>query len=200
MSEDTALEKLLDLAAPKLTPATELEHTFNKLVNEKLRRIYLGAIDESSAEWFNIALDYFNGLSSEPINITLNSPGGNVVSMFAIHDAIRASNSPIHILGTGEVASAAVLLLACAHKRMVTQSCCLMSHAGSIDIVELDYRAAKDRRVFDDWQQSEWCVLMGRYTPGKDDKWWAKETAKKAESWFLGGKAIVEAGLADEVV
>lgn len=207
MSEEI-LEKLLDLAAPKLEPATKLQHCLNNLINEDTRTIYLGDIEEHTGEWVTIILDHFNSLSSDPINIKLNSPGGDVLSMFVIHDMIRASKAPVHVVATGWVASAAVLILACGHKRSVTESCCLMSHAGSVGSGEMDRRAVKDRRQWEDWQQKHWCDLMARYTlkpcpktgNPMDAKWWNKITETKAEWWRLGAQQIVESGLADEVV
>lgn len=198
--EHMLAETVVELAKPKLEPASALQHTLSTQVDEPTRTIYLGDIDGGTGEWFSIVLNYFNSLSDKPVNLILNSPGGDVVSMFVIHDAIRSSKAPVHVHGTGWVASAAVLLLAAGHKRTVSESCCLMSHAGSTGSNEGDYRAVKDRRQWEDWNQTHWCELMGRYTPGKDAKWWAKTTANKAEWWLLGGAAIVEAKLADEVV
>jgi len=50
--------------------------------------------------------------SSEPITILLNSPGGSIISMLSIVDAIQLCTCPICIIGTGCIMSAAVPILA----------------------------------------------------------------------------------------
>lgn len=197
-----ALEMLIEAAtSPSLQPATKLQHTLETSVNEEQRRIYLTDIDDSTGNWFCIVLDHFNSISSEPIDITLNTPGGSITSEFTIHDAIRKSKSPVTVLGTGEVCSAGALILACAHKRYVTESCCLMIHEPTVGgDGGLGLKASKDRRKLEDFTLSHWCELMSRYTKDKDAKAWASIVRNKAEFWRLGGKEIVDAQLADEVI
>ncbi len=48
--------------------------------------------------------------SNEPIRMLINSPGGHVESGDTIHDMIRFVDAPIHVIGTGYVASAGVLI------------------------------------------------------------------------------------------
>jgi len=177
-----------------------LGHIADLGVNAKARTVYIGDIDENTAAWFAGVLHYLQG-EDEPISVWLNSPGGDVISMFAIHDLIRDATVPIRMVGYGQVCSAAVLLLACAPRRLVTESCMWMSHEpwGFGDPSDMGLRAAKDRRKADDWTQEWWCELMSRYTPD-DAAHWKRTTERKAEYWLLGGRAIVEAGLADAVL
>jgi ATP-dependent protease ClpP protease subunit len=180
----------------KLLPAPAIAHVANMGVDWQRRVVYLdGEIDESTGSWFWLVLDR---LGPDPLEVHLNTPGGDEVSMFAIHDAIRR-HGQITVVAYGQVCSAGVLLLACAQTRLVTPSTILMSHESTTTQGELGYRAAKDRRKVDDWFHEYWCELMGRYTPN-DAKWWKATTEKKAEFWLLGGQSIVEAGIADRVV
>lgn len=48
--------------------------------------------------------------SSDPITVYVNSPGGDAYSGLAFFDVIKYVNSPVTIIGTGLVASAAALL------------------------------------------------------------------------------------------
>lgn len=48
----------------------------------------------------------------EPISVVLHSPGGHVESADSIFDMIRFVDAPVHILGTGWVASAGALIFA----------------------------------------------------------------------------------------
>ena len=47
-----------------------------------------------------------------PITLFLNSPGGSMTSMFSIIDAIQLCEAPVQIIGTGQIMSAAVPILA----------------------------------------------------------------------------------------
>lgn len=192
---------LPDEVAPELRPIRELAYVVDQGVDPRRRAIHLGEIEEDTGGWFALVLAHLNALSSAPIRLYLNTPGGDTTSMFAIHDAIRASHAQVHVIGTGQVCSAGVLILACGHRRFVTESCCLMSHEPTLGDGELGLRAAQSRRKWEDWTQSWWCTLMARYSPpDKGAAWWQKITEKKAEFWLLGGRAIVEAGLADWVL
>lgn len=181
-----------------LSPAPQLSHIINLGIDWERRIVHVaGELTSESGEWFWTVLERLG--HEQPIQVHLNTPGGDVDSMYAMHDAIRR-HGMITVLGYGQVCSAGVLLLACGHHRLVTESCVLMSHeshGGSSD--ELGFRASKDRRKFDDWQHEWWCELMGRYSP-QDATWWKRKTERQAEYWLLGGKEIVAAGLADQVV
>jgi len=180
-----------------LVPAPELAHVINLGINWKTRTIHLGGeISTESGEWFWTVLDY---LGADPVKIHMTTPGGDVDSMYSIHDAIRRHGN-VTMTAYGQCCSAGVLLLACAHTRLVTESLIWMSHesngyAGG----DLGYRAAKDRRKVDDFQHEYWAELMSRYTP-EDAAWWKRKTERQAEYWLLGGQAVVDAGCADRVI
>lgn len=180
----------------KLQPAPYLAHVAELSVDWRGREIFLDdEIEEETGAWFWTMV---RTLGEGPITVHLNTPGGDVTSMYAIHDAIRW-HGKVRVIAYGQVCSAGVLILACAHDRLVGESTVLMSHEASGEAGELGYRAARDRRKADDWMQSWWCELMARYTP-RDAAWWKRKTERQAEYWLLGGEAIVEAGLADEVL
>jgi ATP-dependent Clp protease protease subunit len=54
--------------------------------------------------------------SHDPIRVVINSQGGHVESGDTIHDLIRFIRSPVHMLGTGWVASAGALIFAAARR------------------------------------------------------------------------------------
>lgn len=178
----------------------ELEKIEAAGVNPESREIYLEEIDESTGLWFIRTLNFLEDQSSEPVRLYLNTPGGDVLSAFAIHDRIHESEVPVKVVGTGNVCSAGVLILACGHERYVTESTMWMSHQPwGFGGWNLRLDEAQSRREADDWLQSHWCNLMARYTP-KTAKQWDKLTKAKAEWWLCGGDAIVKEGLADEVI
>ncbi|HOX32023.1 MAG TPA: ATP-dependent Clp protease proteolytic subunit [Spirochaetales bacterium] len=79
----------------------------------KTRTILLaGEIDKDQGEKVIRQLLLLEGLSaSKPINLLIDSPGGDVDAGFAIFDMIRFVKPPVRILGMGLVASAAALVL-----------------------------------------------------------------------------------------
>jgi len=188
----------VESAAPKLNiPAPEISHIVDLGVDINNRIIYFDDFEEESGQWFLQVVKYFEGKSDEPVNIMLNTPGGDVISMFAIHDIMRNSPLDMIVTGYGQVCSAGVLILASGNKRYVTESCSWMSHEPtSGGDPDLGLRAARSRRKWEDWSHVHWCYLMSCYTP-YSAKWWEKHTEKNAEYWLLGGNQIVEAGLAD---
>jgi len=53
---------------------------------------------------------------STPINLYINSPGGDVDAGFAIFDMVRYISAPVRCISNGLTASAAVVILLAAHK------------------------------------------------------------------------------------
>lgn len=179
-----------------LEKAPRIAHELNLGIDWGARVIQLnGTIEEDTGAWLWQILHRFAG---HPVGIHLNTPGGDVDSMYAIHDAIR-KHGDVTVMAYGQCCSAGVLILACAHQRYVTESLIWMSHETVGSPGELGYRASKDRRKVDDWQHVYFAELMARYSP-QDAAWWKRKTEKQAEFWLLGGAEIVEAGLADMVV
>jgi ATP-dependent protease ClpP protease subunit len=208
--EDSAKKSLL-------VPAPQISFDINLGANVDRRVVHLaGELEEGDEERFMMLMEHLwstihpklYGVPGETveydkraITVYLNTPGGDVTVMFAIHDIIRMSPVPVHIIGYGQVVSSGVLILACGHRRYVTESCVLMSHEPTVgDGEELGMRAAKDRRKWEDWMHVYWCELMGRYTPDMDAAWWKRKTERQGEYWRLGAQEIVEVGLADEIV
>ena len=83
----------------------------------KTRTILLtGEIDKDLSEKVIRHLLLLESLSSEPITILVDSPGGDVYAGFSIFDMIRFIKAPVKIVGMGLVASAAALILLAAPK------------------------------------------------------------------------------------
>lgn len=204
-------EESEDEHRPLLAP--ELTHIQEMNVNVKTREIFVdGDIEEDFGPWFTVALRYLEskcwsteGFTAKPITIWLNTPGGDINSMFTFHDLVRASKCDITIIGTGQVCSAGVLMLACGDIRKVTESCVLMSHRsegtheGNLEQLEALAKVAR-------WQEEHWAKLMARYTPEEVDgktrdwKYWFNQGKKTTQWWLTGGEAIVHEGLASEVL
>jgi ATP-dependent Clp protease protease subunit len=78
----------------------------------KTRTILLtGEINKELGERLIRQLLLLESLSEDPINLFIDSPGGDVDAGFAIFDMIRFVKAPVRIVGMGLVASAAALVL-----------------------------------------------------------------------------------------
>lgn len=69
-----------------------------------------GEIDKDQADRFIKNILILDSISDAPIYVYINSPGGDVYSGFAIYDIIRYVKSPVFVVGSGLVASAAALI------------------------------------------------------------------------------------------
>ncbi len=73
---------------------------------------------------------------SEPINLYINSPGGDVDAGYAIFDMIRFISSPVRCIANGLTASAAVVVLLAAKKenRLSTPNSRFLMHQPSTGV------------------------------------------------------------------
>lgn len=187
----------------KASVAPYLQHVLDMDVSEATREIFIQEeIDDETGGWFTKVVRRLVARSHDPITIWLNTPGGDMESMFVYHDVVTTCPAPICVVATGTVASAGCLMLACASReqdlRMVSESTYFMWHESrggdSSDLTESEERA---RRVWKDWQGEHWRKLMGRHVSTTTSRFWRSITNKEPEHYLLGGKAIVEAGIAD---
>ena len=69
--------------------------------------------------------------AKKPIYLLINSYGGEIDSMFALYDAIKLIEAPIHTIALGKVMSAGVLILASGKRgeRSIGANCRVMIHS-----------------------------------------------------------------------
>ena len=101
-------------AEAKPAAGNELE---NRLLRERKVLIF-GEINDKVARDVTGRLLALSGMSGDPIEVYVNSPGGHVESGDTIHDMIRFVDgvSPVRMIGTGWVASAGALIFLAGHK------------------------------------------------------------------------------------
>ncbi len=85
---------------------------YSRLLRERI--VFLGtALDESVA---NLIIAQFLHLEGEdmdrPVNLYINSPGGDMTALFAVYDAMEFMGPPVHTVCVGQACSAAAVLLA----------------------------------------------------------------------------------------
>ncbi len=85
---------------------------WSRLLRERI--VFLGtAIDDASANLVIAQLLFLEGEDPEkPVNLYINSPGGDMVAFFGILDTMRFLRPPVATMCVGQAASAAAVLLA----------------------------------------------------------------------------------------
>ena len=85
---------------------------YSRLLRERI--VFLGTeIDATSANLIVAQMLHLEGEDMDkPINLYINSPGGDMVALFAIFDAMTFLGPPVHTVCVGQAASAAAVLLA----------------------------------------------------------------------------------------
>ncbi len=165
------------------------------------RRIYIDdEIDERSVSLALKGLHYLDQ-GTGPIQIMINSGGGEVYGTAAIYDSIQSCKNDTVTIGTGAVASAAGLLLVCGDYRYATPSCRFMAHEGVLHF-EQDETVAPSTLLGelkqDEKLTEEWCSLMAEHTAhGK--KWWIDHSVKPKEDLWFNQKEMVYHGIIDGV-
>lgn len=134
------------------------------------------------------------------ITIEMNNPGGDAYHMFAIYDRIRDCESPVVIVASGYVMSAATIIFQAADRRLMRENATMMLHYGS-DFFE---GHSKD---FKEWakESDRICTRMEDIYLAKIHKKhpkFSRSHLKKMISFdkFMTAQEAVDLGLADEVI
>ncbi len=154
-----------------------------------------GEINNETFSTFSAQLLSAEKVKRCSVTIELHSDGGYGYSALAFAARMRQSKCCITVVAYGYVASAAVLILASAHKRKMTKEAWVMVHedAGKIngDVVKME-REAKQYRLL----EQQWAKLLSIRTGTSQEIW---ERLHK-ETTYLNAQACLELGLIDEVV
>jgi len=78
------------------------------------RRILVsGPLDGSTATELSARLMMLDGVSSESVEVVINSGGGPVADIFAVLDVIALMRAPVNVTAIGAVSGTAIAVLAC---------------------------------------------------------------------------------------
>ena len=85
---------------------------WSRLLRDRI--VFLGtALDDNVANLVVAQLLFLEGEDPDrPIHLYINSPGGDMTALFAIHDTMQFLRSPVSTMCVGQAASAAAVLLA----------------------------------------------------------------------------------------
>jgi ATP-dependent Clp protease protease subunit len=170
---------------------------YSRLLRERI--VFLGAAIDDQVTNLIVAQLLF--LESEdpdkPINLYINSPGGDMIGLFAIHDTMAFLRAPIATTCVGQAASAAAVLLAAGTPGLRTalpnaRVLIHQPHGGaqgqSVDL-EIQVRETiemRDRMV----------DILATSTGQSHDR----ITADIDRDYILRGQAAVDYGLVDEII
>lgn len=143
-------------------------------------------------------LDYVLRDEDDPrIGLYINSDGGSLEDSFALYDCIQSLSAKVITIGTGMVASAAVLLLACGHERYATQNCWVMAHQAEGSAGGNEATVAAIAKVFKELEKQRYS-LLAKHTKWTAQQWRAKEHLK-GEVWMKPPE-MLKVGLIDKVL
>lgn len=133
----------------------------------------------------------------EEVRLFINTWGGDLSVMFAIHDIIRSVPCPVHTIGMGNVMSAGTLLLACGKKRSIYENAVVMMHEPIFSSEELRIDSLKKELAINKIMRDKMMLLMAKYM-GMDIKQLEIDLAS-GDKYFTAEEAV-KYGLADDVI
>ena len=124
-----------------------IELWFENNVDLHRRLIYLGSlssddkgnesgVDFRMSEILIKGISILESISSDPITIIMNNPGGDVYHGFAIYDAIKSSECNIRIVVYGMAMSMGSVILQAADYRVMMPNSTMMMHYGTNGIYD----------------------------------------------------------------
>lgn len=136
--------------------------------------------------------------NDKPIELWINTPGGDVAEMFGLYDVIQTLNNEVDTIGFGEVASAGGLILACGKTRFATSNCFFMAHAMSLDPGRADVYTSEAAVNIAKKYQERWADLMEKHTK-HIKKWWLDGIKGVRREIWLDSKEMLQCGIVDEI-
>ena len=170
---------------------------YSRLLRERI--VFLGtALDESVANLIIAQLLHLEGEDMDrPVNLYINSPGGDMTALFAVYDAMQFLGPPVHTVCVGQACSAAAVLLAAGaegHRTALPNARILIHqpHGGaqgqSTDMeIQVREMVAMRERMID--------ILVERTSQTRE-----RIVADIDRDYILRGEEAVAYGLVDEVI
>jgi ATP-dependent Clp protease protease subunit len=170
---------------------------YSRLLRERI--VFLGtALDESVANLVIAQLLHLEGEDMDrPVNLYINSPGGDMTALFAVYDAMQFMGPPVHTVCVGQAASAAAVLLAAGeagHRSVLPNARVLIHqpHGGAqgqstdMEIAVREMVEMRDRMID---------ILVERTSQTRE-----RIAADIDRDYILRGQDAVAYGLVDEVI
>ena len=134
--------------------------------------------------------------AQDPINLLINSNGGDVYEALGIIDYIESLSVPVNIIARGRAMSAAAMILACGTgKRIASKLTTIMLHEASAEIFgkSADIKANADH--IDELEEDFYRMMAGKTK--NNEEFWRKACRK---DFYMSAEKAKELGLIDTVI
>ena len=127
-----------------MSEKTDIDEIISRGIDLKNRRIHFGLMEEDGSDisWHSVeaAVRAMLKMSTEypkkPIELHLSSTGGATYEVLRFYDAIQACPCQIKFFGSGQIMSAAVVIMVGCDERWLTPNATIMNHNGSADGID----------------------------------------------------------------
>ena len=157
--------------------------------------------DQIGEDWFSNSgitaksfADTLQAVGPGPLNVEINSPGGNVWDGLAIYNMLRGRQSAVTTRVVGVAASIASIIALAGDTVEIADAALMMIH----DPSGLTAGTSEDMRKMADALDQHAAILSGVYEKKTGKTSSAIRAAMKAETWFTSAEAI-SFGLADKL-
>lgn len=131
--------------------------------------------------------------------IVIDSPGGSTTAMLSIISTILESSKPVNTYTDGMAASAAAVIFASGHHRIVSPASILMTHEAKIMFSDvMDAKTAKNEEASLDKFNIEAADLLAAFTH-HSRKWVQDNLEVSGKDTFSTPSDAIKEGLADEI-
>jgi len=131
---------------------------------------------------------YLNSLNTLPIQLIINSCGGELQSTFALIDIIRTSTSPVNTVGLGLIASGGLLVFMAGKERKLTANTQILSHRFS------GWSYGKHNELLSERKQQDIChdMMINYYksVTGLNKKELEGYLLRESDTWLTPNEAV----------
>jgi len=138
----------------------------------------------------------YKGSKTDPINLMINSPGGDIHEMMGIIDYINSLSCKVNTICRGRVFSAAAVILACGTgTRMASKNSTIMFHQASSMISGKMNDVSATVEFVKQIENDVYSILATKTK--KDSSWWKDHT--RTDMYITSNQAL-ELGIIDQII
>jgi len=132
----------------------------------------------------------------DPINLMLNTNGGDVYEALGIIDYIESLEVPVNIIARGRAMSAGAMILCCGTGiRAASKSTTIMVHEASAEIFGKSADIKANAEHIDELEEDFYKIMAIKTK--QDEEFWRKACRK---DYYMSAEKAKELGLIDEIV
>ena len=132
----------------------------------------------------------------DPINLLINSNGGDLYEALGIIDYIQTLSVPVNVIARGRAMSAAAMILCCGTGlRAASKSSTIMVHEASAEIFGKSADIKANAEHIDELEE-EFYRMMAKKTKHDEDFW--RKACRK--DYYMTAQKALELGLIDKVI